>query len=175
MKSSANWDPAFLPLLLQIAFIILVGLAVKSLFKLKRIYETKSLVLIGICALAATMSFIYMPCGPTKGRLLIAQANTRSGIEMHLLQTRNNTISKPYTISFYYKNGNDKPWRWFYIDREDFYWWSGAIKIDEDNKQATIFRGSKALACFDWEQKTLTFFNSRGITNGPQKITPYSE
>ena len=184
MSESINWGGViFLTLLILIALaIFLLLLLMIARFVgviLKRKFRTKRLLLLGtsIFILVSGISFIYffMPFGPVGKAILITQATTHSGMEMRLTQTRNRDISEPYTISFYYKNYNDESWKWFYIDHEDFYWRSGAIKIDEDNKKATLFRGSKALACFDWEQETLTFFNSRGIIKGPQKIIPDGE
>lgn len=169
-----NWFDVFLPLLLQIAVIIFAGLIIKSIFsifKLKHWYKSKAFVLIGACVLVAVIVFTYfcMPFVSTKRIIIISEVTTRNGIKMWLTQKHNEHIFKPYTISFCHKKGDDKSWEWFYIDHEDFFWWSGDIKINEDGKRATIFRGSKPLAYFDWEQETLTFLNSRGAIKSPQK------
>ncbi|MFH1227715.1 MAG: hypothetical protein V1701_07415 [Planctomycetota bacterium] len=141
---------------------------------LKRFYDIKRFLLLGICVsvLAGGVSFIYffMPFAPMERSILISRITTLNNMEMRLTQTHNTHILEPYTISFYYKDYNDKSWKWFYIDHEDFYWWSGCIKLNEDIKRATIFRGSKALAYFDWEQETLTFIESGHTVKGPQAI-----
>lgn len=184
MSDGTNWGGFFLIiplfvialaifLLLLVAGARLAGVILKRKFRLKWILLSGT----GIFILVSIASFIYLfpPFVPVGKPILISRVTTRSGMEMRLTQTRDGHRGEPYTVDFYYKERDNQSWKWFYIDHEDVYWWSGDIKINEDSKRVTIFRGSKPLAHFDWEQETLTFLNSRGAIKGPQKIIPESE
>jgi len=121
----------------------------------------------GIILLALSLVAVTFVTRIAKPRIVL-HAVTPDGTEICVFQRFTGT-TEPFETSFYSKKPGAN-WGWFYYDHQDLPWLSGRIQLDTTNKTATIFRGSKAVARYDWSKDTFTHFQ-RGTTTEPQPST----
>lgn len=121
----------------------------------------------GIVLLALLLVAVIFVARIARPRIVL-HAVTHGGTEICIFQRFTGT-TEPFETSFYSKKPGTN-WGWFYYDHQDLPWLSGRIQLDTTNKTATIFRGSKAVARYDWSNDTFTHFQ-RGTTTEPQSST----
>lgn len=126
----------------------------------------------GIVLLALSLVAVIFVVRIARPRIVL-HAMTPDGTEICIFQRFTGTTDL-FETSFYSKKPG-KNWGWFYYNHEDLPWLSGRIELDTTNKTATIFRGSKAVARYDWSNDTFTHFQ-RGTITKPESSswTPQS-
>ena len=116
-----------------------------------------------ICLLGIAVKWLLVISGTFKPRVVL-YAKASDGTEMCVYQEFTGT-SEPYKTAFYSRKPGGH-WGWFYYDHQDLAWVSGRIVLDMTNKIATVFRGTKEVARYNWARDEFVHIQ-RGTTNGP--------
>jgi hypothetical protein len=118
-----------------------------------------------ICLLGVAVKWFLVISGTFKTRVVL-YAKASDGTEMCVFQEFTGT-PEPYKTAFYSRKPGGR-WSWFYYDHQDLAWVSGRIVLDMTNKIATVFRGTKEVARFNWARDEFIHI-LRGTTNGPEE------
>lgn len=155
-------------LLIPLAAILLPFLMRRLLLRGRRIaFAATALLWIVLTIGTFRVSYAFLP----GKNVVLDRVTTADGVELALTHRSNDSISEPYTVSFYYRRPGD-PWGWFYYDHEDTRWWDGQIEVNEDESLATVLRGDERVATFDISSSAFTILRWDRTTMGAQRWMP---
>ncbi len=118
-----------------------------------RKWKTSAIVTLCVATiLIAAPLYFFRPFSPLNQPLLIAEITLPQGTRAYLTQTYRG-FPDFYDVHFYAHSQN-RGWRQYYVEHEEFFWASGALRADPRRKILSVYRGARPMAHFNWNSNS---------------------